>query len=63
MTQTSIEWLENELADKLKSIVLNKDYILMESLFNKAKEMDNEQRAEVYKKGWDESAEFIMSQI
>ena len=24
---------------------------------------NNEQRAEVYKKGWDESAEFIMSQI
>ena len=72
MTQTSIEWLENELADKLKSIVLNKDYILMESLFNKAKEMEKKQhsrtwdaaldayekRGHVYVRAWEDFDEY-----
>ena len=41
--QTAVEWLENELADNLKTIVLKQDYKLMEYLFLKAKEMEREQ--------------------
>jgi hypothetical protein len=37
--QTSVEWLENELSDNLKSIIINNDYELMEKLFKQAKEM------------------------
>ena len=40
---TAVEWLENELADNLKTIVLKQDYKLMEYLFLKAKEMEREQ--------------------
>ena len=41
--QTAIDWLEEELAKNLKHIVEKQDYILMESLFTKAKEMEKEQ--------------------
>lgn len=41
--QTAVEWLENALAKKLKHIVENKDFILMETLFEQAKQMEKEQ--------------------
>jgi hypothetical protein len=41
--QTAIEWLEEELADNLKVIILNNDYQLMEKLFEQAKAMEKEQ--------------------
>jgi hypothetical protein len=41
--QTAVEWLEEELADNLKVIILNNDYTLMEKLFAKAKAMEKEQ--------------------
>lgn len=43
MKQTAVEWLENELADNLKTIILKQDYKLMEYLFNEAKQMEQEQ--------------------
>jgi hypothetical protein len=41
--QTAVEWLEEELADNLKVIILNNDYQLMEKLFIQAKAMEKEQ--------------------
>jgi hypothetical protein len=49
--QTAVEWLEEELADNLKVIILNNDYTLMEKLFAKAKEMEKEQLIETCKHG------------
>lgn len=43
MKQTAVEWLEEELADKLKVIILNMDYKLMEKLFAQALAMEKEQ--------------------
>jgi hypothetical protein len=42
--QTAVEWLEEELADNLKLIILNNDYTLMEKLFEQAKSMEKEQK-------------------
>lgn len=39
-TQTAVGWLENELAIFLKDIIVNKNYILMEHLFEEAKEIE-----------------------
>ena len=49
--QTAVEWLEEELADKLKLIVLNNDYGLMEKIFQKAKTMEKEQIMTAFKYG------------
>ena len=44
---SAVEWLENELADNLKSIIINKDYVLMEKLFEQAKEKENQHKKEL----------------
>jgi len=49
--QTAVDWLEEELAKNLKHIVEKQDYILMESLFTKAKEMVEEQISNGYFQG------------
>jgi hypothetical protein len=49
--QTAVEWLEEELADNLKVIILNNDYTLMEKLFAKAKAMEKEQIKDAFKHG------------
>jgi hypothetical protein len=41
--QTAVEWLEEKLKENLKHIVLNGDYVLMESIFLQAKAMEKEQ--------------------
>ena len=41
--QTTVEWLEEKLKENLKHIVLNGDYVLMESIFLQAKAMEREQ--------------------
>jgi hypothetical protein len=46
--QTAVEWLEEELADNLKVIILNNDYQLMEKLFIQAKAMEKEQLIKTY---------------
>jgi hypothetical protein len=51
MKQTAVEWLEEELAANLKTIVLNNDYTLMEKIFAKAKAMEKEQITEAYDAG------------
>lgn len=48
---TAVEWLENELADKLKLIVLNNDFRMMEGLFEKAKAMEKEQMIDAFWNG------------
>jgi len=52
MKQTAVEWLEEELAKKLKSIVLNQDYQLMETLFEQALAMEKEQIEASYYNGF-----------
>ena len=47
--QTAVEWLENALAKKLKQIVENRDYILIETLFESAKAMEKEQIKDAWK--------------
>lgn len=47
--QTAVEWLEEKLKDNLKHIIINNDYVMMESLFEQAKEMELEQKAEIIK--------------
>ena len=49
--QTAVEWLEEKLKENLKHIVLNGDYVLMESIFLQAKAMEREQIEQAYKKG------------
>jgi hypothetical protein len=44
--KTAVEWLEEELADNLKVIILNNDYQLMEKLFEQAKEMEEQRLRE-----------------
>jgi hypothetical protein len=41
--QTAVEWLENSLAKTLKRIVENRDGVLLETLFEQAKQMEKEQ--------------------
>jgi len=48
---TSIEWLEEELAKNLKSIILNQDYKLMETLFEQAKEMHKQEIIDAWEMG------------
>ena len=43
MKQTTVEWLEEELKANLKKVILEGDSELMESLFEQAKEMENQQ--------------------
>jgi hypothetical protein len=50
--QTAVEWLEDELAKNLKHIVLKEDYILMESLFEQAKQMEKEQIKDSFDEGF-----------
>ena len=40
---TAVRWLEEELAKNLKHIVEKANYVLMESLFEQAKQMEKEQ--------------------
>lgn len=62
--QSAVDWIENELAEKLKHIVENKDYVLMETLFLQAKKMEEDQeqlaRKESYNEGWFECTQYIM---
>ena len=51
MKQTAVEWLEEELADNLKLIILNNDFRMMEKLFEQAKKMEKEQIIDAYEKG------------
>ena len=48
---TSVEWLENKLADNLKSIIINQDYKLMEDLFTKANAMNQQEIVTAYQEG------------
>lgn len=41
--QTAVNWLEEELADSLKLIILNQDFRMMEKIFERAKEIEKEQ--------------------
>lgn len=43
MKQTAVEWLEEKLKENLKHIVINNDYVLMESIFLQAKQIEKEQ--------------------
>ena len=49
--QTAVEWLEDELAKNIKQIVEQRDYILIESLFKQAKQMEKEQIIDAYNDG------------
>ena len=59
-TQTAVEWLEEELADNLKVIILNNDYTLMEKLFAKAKAMEKEQIIQSSQKSYLAGQEYYM---
>ena len=48
---TSVEWLENKLADNLKSIIINQDYELMENLFEQANSMNQQEIVTAYQEG------------
>ena len=51
MAQKSIDWLEELLAEKLKDIVLNKDYALIERIFKKANEMHKKEIKSAFNNG------------
>ena len=51
--QTAVEWLEEKLKENLKHIVLNSDYVLMESIFLQAKAMEREQIITAFCEGYD----------
>jgi hypothetical protein len=48
---TSVEWLENKLADNLKLIIINQDYELMEDLFEQANGMNQQEIVTAYQQG------------
>lgn len=50
--QTAVEWLEEALAENLKQIIVKSDTALMESLFAKAKAMQNKQHETSFKAGF-----------
>jgi len=50
--QTAVDWLEDELAKKLKYIIENKHYVLMEILFNHAKQIEKEQIKDAFVGCW-----------
>jgi hypothetical protein len=50
--QTAVEWLEEELAANLKTIVLNNNHRLIEDIFAKAKAMEKEQIMEAWQTGF-----------
>ena len=56
---TAVEWLEEELSDKLKVIILNNDYSLMEKIFTQAKAMEKEQELKIKIQCLKESLQFI----
>ena len=45
----AVEWLEEELKLNLKKIIIEGDSELIESLFEQAKEIEREQKAEIIK--------------
>jgi hypothetical protein len=51
MKQTAVEWLEEELKANLKKVILEGDSELMESLFEQAKEMEEQQIKTAYGSG------------
>ena len=48
MKQTAVEWIEEKLKENLKHIVINNDYVLMESIFLQAKQMEKEQIVDAF---------------
>lgn len=50
--QTAVDWLEEVLAENLKQIIVNSDSALIESLFAKAKVMQNKQHEISFSKGF-----------
>lgn len=43
MKQTAVDYFEDELKDKLGTIVINKNWELLEQIIKQAKEMEKEQ--------------------
>jgi hypothetical protein len=62
--ESAVDWIEEQLAKKLKHIVEKQDYILMETLFEQAKAMEKKQeqlaRNDSYNQGWLECTQYIM---
>lgn len=44
--KTAVEWLEDALAENLKHIIEQNDYVLMERLFDQAKQIEKDRMAE-----------------
>lgn len=57
--QTAIEIFEDNLAFFLKDIIENKNYILMENLFEEAKKEEKKQIIEAYMIGASDASEFV----
>jgi hypothetical protein len=48
---TTVNWLENKLAENLKHIVLNRDYEMMENIFKEAYSKEKEQIINAWEEG------------
>lgn len=51
--QTAVNWLERELVNNMREIIVNKNFQLMKSIFQKAKQIEKRQ----IMKAWDEGEE------
>jgi hypothetical protein len=51
MKQTAVEFFEDELKDKLGTIVINKNWELLEQIIDQAKKKEKEQLCYFYIKG------------
>ena len=60
--QTAVEWLEEKLKENLKHIVLNGDYVLMESIFLQAKAMEREQIIDAWDNGCENVKQLMENQ-
>ncbi len=53
--QTAVEWLEN--------VMMVNGFTLPLTLFEQARQMEKDQNAEAYKKGWDEGTDALYKEV
>ncbi len=53
--QTAVEWLEN--------VMMVNGFTLPLTLFEQARQMEKDQNAESYKKGWDEGTDTLYKEV
>ena len=61
MKQTAVEFFEDELKDKLGTIVINKNWELLEQIIDQAKEMEKQQKEDFFKAGVNYGSGYVIA--